>query len=115
MSLLSLIGITSAYAAAPAPTTQGSLMSLLPMLIIFVGVAYFLIIRPQAKRAKEQKKLMSDLSIGDEVMTAGGIVGRIEKLNDGFIRLSLGTTEITIQKSSIANILPKGTLESMQK
>ena len=116
MSLLSLLGISSAYAAVPEHSASSSIMSLLPMLIIFVVVAYFLIVRPQSKRAKDQRKLMESIGVGDEVITAGGIVGRIAKLRDNFALLNLcSNVEITIQKKSISNVLPKGTLESMDK
>ena len=119
MSLLTMLGISSAYAVTPAAAVHGpagGIMSLLPMLVIFVVVAYFLIVRPQSKRAKEQRKLMEAIGIGDEVITSGGIVGRISKLRDNFVLLNLcSNVEITMQKNSIANILPKGTLDSMDK
>lgn len=118
MSFTNLLGIGSAFATngTTPPHGTASIMSLLPMLIIFVVVAYFLIIRPQSKRAKEQRKLMDSLNVGDEVITVGGIVGRVVKLRDNYVVLKLAeNVEITMQKNSISNILPKGTLDSMEK
>lgn len=119
MSLLSLIGIGVAQAATSAPTgTQsvtGEFMSMAPMLIIFLAVFYFLIIRPQSRRSKEQKQLLEQLTVGDEVVTIGGIVGRLSKLRDNFVVLTIAKdTEITIQKSSISAVIPKGTMESVE-
>ncbi len=87
-------------------------------MLVMVGVVflfmYFVSIRPQTKRAKEHRHLLGSLSKGDEVMTSGGILGRIVKLNDSYVVLSLtDTVEITIQKSSIVSALPKGTLKSI--
>lgn len=119
MSFLSILGISTAYAAdaAPAATTvapQGSVLSVLPMLVLFVVVFYFLLIRPQSKRAKEQRQLLDNLAMGDEVLTVGGVIGRITKLRDSYIVLAIGKDiEIMFQKSSIASVLPKGTMESM--
>ena len=84
----------------------------LPLLIIVVF--YFLLIRPQSKRAKEHKKLLSNISIGDEIVTTGGIVARVSKLKDSFVVLELSKDNaVTMQKSSIAQILPKGTVDSI--
>lgn len=123
MSLFDFLGISNAFAEATnavsaegaAPQSQGaSFLHMLPMLLLFVLVFYFLLIRPQAKRAKEQKKLMSSIAVGDEVMTAGGIVGRIVQLKDNYTVLAIAKgVEITVQKGSVASVLPKGTLESM--
>ncbi len=120
MSLLNLIGISDAVAATSASTahhqsTAAGLLSMLPMLIIFVLVFYFLLVRPQQKRAKEQRNLMEQLAIGDEIVTAGGILGRISKLRDNFVVLTVAKgVEITMQKSSISSHLPKGTIDSME-
>src|SRR3989338_807680 len=119
MSLLSILGISTAHAAttatpATAPTAEGSFLSMLPMLIIFIAVFYFLLVRPQAKRAKEHRRLMEGLSIGDEVVTTGGMIGRLTKLRDNYVVISVAKdVEMTLQKGAIANILPKGTLESI--
>jgi len=117
MSLLSLLGVSTAYAADAAPAAgaqQGSLLSILPMLIIFVAMFYFLLIRPQSKRAASQRKLMDNLALGDEVLTVGGVIGRVTKLRDNYIALSIGKDlEMIFQKNAIASVLPKGTMESM--
>lgn len=130
MSLLNLAGIGNALAedtAAPTtitsttgtppattpPSQSANFLHMLPMLILFIAVFYFLLIRPQQKRAKEQKKLMSGIGVGDEVMTAGGIIGRVVSLKDNYAVLTIAKgVNITMQKGSIASVLPKGTMES---
>ena len=75
---------------------------------------YFIMWRPQSKRAKEHKDLMGALAKGDEVVTAGGIVGKIAKISDSYIMMAVSdNVEIAVQKSSIATVLPKGTLKSI--
>jgi len=113
MSIASLLGFSAAHAAESSGTsTHGGFLSMLPMLLIFVVIFYFLLIRPQSKRAKQQKQLLSNVSVGDEVLTAGGIVGKIVQLKDNFVVLNLSKdSQLMIRKSSIASILPKGTLE----
>jgi preprotein translocase subunit YajC len=109
---LSMSMALAAESADKAPA-HGSFLSMLPMLLIFVVIFYFLLIRPQSKRAKEQKQLLSNVAVGDEVLTAGGIVGKVLQLKDNFIVLNIGkNVEITLRKSSIASVLPKGTMES---
>lgn len=113
--MLSIIGIQDALAAA-APQAQAapSLMSFMPMMIIIGLGFYFMIFRPQSKQAKEQKSMMSGLAVGDEVLTAGGILGKIIKVKDDFVRLGIAeNAEISIKKSSIASVLPKGTAKSI--
>src|SRR3989344_2058270 len=114
MNLLSLVGISDALAEAAAPSAQasdGSFLSILPMLAVFLGVFYFLLIRPQQKRAKEHQKLMSDLAVGDEVVTAGGIIGKLTKLRDKHVVVQVSEgTEIVLQRASV---VPKGTLETV--
>ena len=74
---------------------------------------YFLIIRPQSKRAKEHRELMASLKTGDEVVTSGGVLGKINKISDNFIVLEIAKdVEITMQRSSVAASLPKGTIKS---
>ena len=111
---MSLFISTAHAAAAPAPTGGG--MEMLIMLAVFGLVFYFMIYRPQAKRVKEHKGLMSSLGKGDEVLTQGGIVGRITKVSDDkdFIEISLNdTNNIVVQKSSVTAVLPKGTMKSL--
>lgn len=88
-------------------------MSFLPIILMFV-VLYFLMIRPQMKRQKEQKTMIAALSKGDEVLTAGGLVGKIEKVNDAYVTLEVGDdTELVVQKSAVTMLLPKGTLKGI--
>jgi preprotein translocase subunit YajC len=76
---------------------------------------YFMMWRPQSKRAKEQQQLLGSLSKGDEVVTAGGLLGRITKVTDQYISLSIANNvDITLQKSSVTNVLPKGTLKTIE-
>lgn len=106
---------TAASSGTAAPTQGASFLHMLPMLIIFIVVFYFLLVRPQTKRAKEQKRLMSSIAMGDEVLTIGGIIGRINKLKDNYIVLEIAKgVEITVQKNSISTVLPKGTMGSME-
>ena len=104
---------TIACAANGAQTPQQGIGSMVIMFGLFIVIFYFLLVRPQQKRAKEQKSLMDSIAIGDEVVTAGGIVGRITKLREGFVVLNIAEgVEMTLQKTSISAVLPKGTLES---
>ena len=102
--------IASAHAQDGAPT--GGLMSFLPLIIIFV-IFYFLLIRPQMKRAKEHKKLVADLGNGDEVVTNGGLLGRITNVGESFITVELAdNVQIKVQRHAISNVMPKGTIKS---
>ncbi len=103
--------ISNAYAAS-APATN-DLMSFLPLVVIFV-LFFFMIIRPQMKQAKEQRNMIAALQKGDEVVTSGGIVGKISKVTDAFVTLEIAAnTEITVQKQAIQSALPKGTIKSI--
>lgn len=107
--------ITPAYAQAATGATDptGGLMSLLPIILMFV-VLWFLMIRPQMKRAKEHKTLIEALAKGDEVVTQGGMAGRIVKVGDNFITVELApNVEVAVQRQAIANVLPKGTLKAL--
>jgi preprotein translocase subunit YajC len=109
--------ISNAYAqAAPAAGNAGlmnNLSTFLPLILMFV-VVYFLMIRPQQKRAKEQRTMMDALAKGDEVVTAGGILGKVSKVNDTYVTIEVApNTEIVVQKFSITTMLPKGTLKSL--
>jgi len=102
--------IASAYAQDAA--AQGGLLSFLPLIVIFV-VFYFLLIRPQMKRAKEHKALISALANGDEVVTNGGLLGRVTNVGDSFITLELAdNVKIKLQKHAVASVMPKGTIKS---
>ncbi len=87
-------------------------MSFLPLIIIFV-IFYFLLIRPQMKRAKEHKKLVAELGNGDEVVTNGGLLGRITKVGESFVTVELAeNVQIKVQRHAIASVMPKGTIKS---
>ena len=88
-------------------------MQLLPIILMFV-VLYFLMVRPQMKRAKEHKALVEGLAKGDEVVTGGGIAGRVTRVSDNFLALEIAdTVEIQVQKQAVTLVMPKGTLKSL--
>ncbi len=106
--------ISPAHAAAGAPEQGG--LSLLFMTLIFGAIFYFMIYRPQAKRNKEHKNLMESISKGDEVLTQGGLIGRVVKISaeNDYVQIELNENNvIVIKKSFISAILPKGTLKSI--
>ena len=104
----------SAHAASGAGAPAGAGWEQLIFLGIFVLIFYFLLIRPQNKRRKEHKDLMVGLSKGDEVVTAGGIVGLVKKVEEDFLLLEVGKgMELRFQKSAVGATLPKGTLKSL--
>jgi preprotein translocase subunit YajC len=112
--------IQQAYAASGAVGQAGSspegIMSMMPMMLVFFGLMYFMVLRPQQKRAKDHKSLMADLSPGDEIATAGGIVGKLSKVDDQFVVLSVADGfDMMLQKTSVASVLPKGTMKNNKK
>ncbi len=105
--------ISNAYAQATGGGDAG-IIGFLPIILMFV-LLYFLMIRPQMKRAKETKAMIEALQKGDEVITAGGVLGRITRISDAYISLEIApNTEINVQKASVQVLLPKGTLKSLQ-
>jgi preprotein translocase subunit YajC len=105
--------ITPAYAQVPGIPGGSDLMTFLPMIAIFV-VFYFLLIRPQQKKAKEAKAMLEALQKGDEVVTAGGLLGRIAKLTDQYATIEIAPdTEIIVQRQAVAQLLPKGTIKNL--
>ena len=108
--------IPSAFAQAPAAGGGGDLglMGFLPIVIMFV-LLYFLMIRPQMKRAKEQKAMIDALQRGDEVVAAGGLVGKIVELNEHYATLEIAPdTQIKVQRASVGMLLPKGTIKNIK-
>lgn len=104
--------ISNAYAQTAAGA-ESSLLSFLPIILMFV-VLYFLMIRPQMKRQKEQKAMIDALAKGDEVVTAGGVLGRVVKVADAYVILEVADgTEIACQKAAVSTLLPRGTLKSI--
>jgi preprotein translocase subunit YajC len=108
--------ISNAYAqttTAADPGLMGNLTTFLPLILMFV-VMYFLMIRPQQKRQKEAKAMMDALAKGDEVVTSGGIVGKVISVKDAFVTMEIAAnTEVVVQKHAITTLLPKGTLKSL--
>jgi preprotein translocase subunit YajC len=101
--------IASAYAQDGQP---GGLLSFLPLIVIFI-VFYFLLIRPQMKRAKEHRKLVAELSVGDEVVTNGGLLGRLTNVGESFVTVELAdNVQIKVQRHAISSVMPKGTIKS---
>jgi preprotein translocase subunit YajC len=103
--------ISDAY-AAPATGAQDPILGLLPFVVIFV-LFYFMLIRPQMKRAKEQKKMIEALQKGDEVITAGGLLGKITKVGEQYVSIEIAdNVTIQVQKQTVQTLLPKGTIKS---
>lgn len=101
----------TAPAAAAGGDMQSSLMSMLPLVLMFV-VLYFVMIRPQMKKAKEHKAMIEALAKGDEVATAGGILGKVTKLGEGFIDIEVSNgVEVHLQRSAVVQVLPKGSIK----
>jgi preprotein translocase subunit YajC len=113
MSLTDTLGLTLAQAAPEG----NALMGMLPIVLMFV-ILYFLMIRPQMKRQKEHRNLLSALSKGDEVVTAGGLLGKVTKVTDTYITVEIGEAadkpiEVVVQKSAVSTVLPKGTIKAL--
>lgn len=102
--------IANAYAQDAG--TQGGLLSFLPLIVIFV-VFYFLLIRPQMKRSKEHKTLVAALAVGDEVVTNGGLLGKVTNVGESFVTLEVADNmKVKLQKHAVAGVMPKGTIKS---
>jgi preprotein translocase subunit YajC len=106
--------ISEAFAqAAPAAAggTESTLMSMLPLVLMFV-VLYFIMIRPQMKRQKEHRAMIEALAKGDEVVTAGGVLGKVSKLGESYLHIEVADgVEIQIQRTAVVQVLPKGTFK----
>ncbi len=101
----------TAPAAAAGGDMQSTLMSMLPLLLMF-AVLYFVMIRPQMKKQKEHRAMIDALAKGDEVVTAGGLLGKVSKIGDSHIGLELAAgVEVQLQRSAVVQVLPKGTLK----
>ena len=108
-----MISLAHAQTAGAAADPSGGLMGLLPMILMFV-VLWFLMIRPQMKKAKEHKALVEALQKGDEVVTSGGLCGRITKVGENYVSVEVAEgTEVVVQKPAIGLVLPKGTLKTL--
>ncbi|WP_322998566.1 preprotein translocase subunit YajC [Castellaniella sp.] len=114
MSLVDTLTLIPAQAAGGEPN---ALMSMLPIILMFV-ILYFLMIRPQMKRQKDHKKMVSALSKGDEVILSGGMLGKISKVSDNYLTVEVGQSgdkavESIVQRSAVTAVLPKGTIKSL--
>jgi preprotein translocase subunit YajC len=104
--------IATAHAQAGAPPA-GGMFEFMIMIAIFFAIMYFLVIRPQSKRAKEHKQLLESLTKGDEVVTSGGLLGKITDVGESFVQMDIARgVGIMVQKQAIANVMPKGTFKS---
>ena len=104
--------ISDAMAASPAP--QGGGLQLVIMIALFFGIMYFMIIRPQSKKAKEHNALLASISKGDEIVTSAGIIGKVTKLGDNYVDIKTSETgTLTFQRHAVGAILPKGTIKSI--
>ena len=93
---------------------EGGLITLLPIVLMFV-LLYFIMIRPQIKRQKEHRTMVEGLQKGDEVITAGGVVGKISEIGDAYVSLEVApNTEISVQRTAVQTLLPKGTTKSIK-
>jgi preprotein translocase subunit YajC len=108
-----LISNAFAQSAPAAGGDVGGLMSFIPLILMFV-VLYFIMIRPQMKRQKETKAMLEALAAGDEVITAGGILGKVTAVKDQYVTVELVPgTEVQMQKNAVTSVLPKGTIKSV--
>ena len=104
--------ISNAYAADAAAAAPG-LTSFLPIIVIFV-LFYFMLIRPQMKQAKEHRNMLDGLQKGDEVVTSGGVAGKVTNVGESFVAVEIAeNTVVNVQKQSVQTVLPKGTLKSL--
>ncbi|WP_374593828.1 preprotein translocase subunit YajC [Aquabacterium sp.] len=109
--------ISSAYAqTAGAPAAQGGIAGLLnsplPMLVLMFVAMYFIVLRPQMKRQKELKNLLDNLAKGDEVVTTGGLLGKITKINETMLSLEIASNvEVQVQRAAVVQVLPKGSVK----
>jgi len=104
--------ISSAYAqTAAAGGAESSLLSLLPLVLMFV-VLYFIMIRPQMKKQKEHKAMIDALAKGDEVVIAGGVLGRVAKMGESYLHVEVANgVEVQVQRGAVIQVLPKGTFK----
>ena len=109
-----LIGSAFAQATGGAPAGDSGLIGFLPIILMFV-LLYFLMIRPQMKRAKEHKTMIEALQKGDEVVAAGGMLGRISRISDNYVTLEIAdNVEIQVQRPAVQLVLPKGTIKNIE-
>jgi preprotein translocase subunit YajC len=106
--------ISSAWAQAPGGATLGGGMESMILIVLMFGVLYFMMIRPQMKRAKEHKTMVDALQKGDEVVTSGGVLGRITKVTESYVTLEIADkVEVQMQRPAVQLVLPKGTIKNI--
>ena len=111
MFISSAFAQTAPAAAAAGGDMQSSLMSMLPLVLMFV-VLYFVMIRPQMRKQKEHRAMIDALAKGDEIATAGGLLGKVTKLSDGYLSLEIANgVEVQLQRSAVVQVLPKGSIK----
>ena len=104
--------ISTAYAQAAGSSPQSALMQFAPIVVLFVAF-YFLLIRPQTKKAKEHRDMVAKLAVGDEVVTSGGILGRVTEAGETFVTVEIAKgVEIKVQRFQVSQLMPKGTVKS---
>lgn len=114
MSVTDILTVIPAQAAAGG---ENALVGMLPIILMFV-ILYFLMIRPQMKRQKEHRNLVANLSKGDEVITTGGLLGKITKVQDNYVTVEVASlaekpVEVLLQRQAVGSVLPKGTIKSL--
>jgi preprotein translocase subunit YajC len=106
--------INAAWAQGSGAASPGGGFESLILIVLMFGVLYFLMIRPQMKRAKEHKALIEGLQKGDEVVAAGGMLGRISKINENYVTLEIADkVEVQVQRAAVQIVLPKGTIKNI--
>ena len=111
MFIASAFAQTAPATAAAGGDLQSSLMSMLPLLLMF-AVLYFVMIRPQMKKQKEHRAMIEALAKGDEIVTAGGLLGKVSKIGDAYIGVELASgVEVQMQRNAVVQVLPKGTIK----
>ena len=112
MFISSAFAQTAPAAAAAGGDMQSTLMSMLPLLLMF-AVLYFVMIRPQMKKQKEHRSMIDALAKGDEIVTAGGLLGKVSKIGDAYLSVELASgVEVQMQRQAVVQVLPKGTLKA---
>ena len=117
MSLASTLHLVTAQASGGAAGGENALMGMLPIILMFV-ILYFLMIRPQMKRQKNHRNMVAALAKGDEVITSGGVLGKVTKVSDSYITVEIGSVadkpvEAVMQKAAVTSVLPKGTIKAL--
>ena len=106
--------ISDAYAQVEPAQEGGSLIGAILPLILFLGIFWFLLLRPQQKRQKEHKTMVAALKKGDEIVTNGGLLGKVTKIGDTFVSVEIAQgQEVNVQRSAVQSLMPKGTIKSL--